>query len=222
MASNYSAKAMETRNKPTKIQASGGAKAVVFISMILIIPIFWYIGKRNSVIKLNQRVIQAHQSIDIALTKRANALAAVFSATKKYFKHEATVLQNVTNARAAATRQGGTGQNINEKGQSILAGISALNVVRESYPDLKANTAVIEFDKVVMETEDEISNSRRFYNSAAAKYNGLVKSFPANVPASSLKDPETGEELMTYPMFEAQDEDRKNPIKNEKGEISWD
>ena len=225
MASNYSAKGMEKRNKPVAAHASGGGKFALYLSFILIIPIFWFIQKRNQIIKMNNKTMQVHQSIDVILTKRANALASVFQSTKKYFKHEKELLENVTKARGNANRptSSDAGMDISAKDAVLVAGTRAFNMVREQYPELKAMEAVKEFDKVVLGIEDELANTRRFYNSAVLRFNTIIQQFPSNVPASSIIDPQTQQGLMTYPMFEAQDEDRKNPLKDKDGkQLSFD
>ena len=221
MASNYSAKSMEKRNKPVEVKASGGGKAFFYASFILVIPAIWFISRRNNIIKMNNKVIQVHQSIDIILTKRANALALVFQSTKKYFKHEKELLENVTKARGNANRPTSSdkGMDISTKDAVLVAGTRAFNMVREKYPELKAMKAVKEFDSVVLDIEEEISNTRRFYNSAVLKYNTALQQYPSNVPASTIEDPISGGPLMTYPMFEAQDEDRKNPLKGTDGKM---
>ena len=219
MASNYSAKAMEKKNKPVEVSASTGGKIAIYLSFILILPIFWYISKRNQIIKMNIKTLQIHQSIDVVLTKRANALAMVFQATKKYFKHEKELLENVTKARGNANRPTASdnGMDISAKDAVLVAGTRAFNMVREQYPELKAMKAVKEFDKTVLGIEDELANTRRYYNSAVLRFNTTIQQYPSNVPASSIKDPATQGPLVTYPMFEAQDEDRKNPLKDKDG-----
>lgn len=219
MASNYSAKKMETRNKPKPVVVSTGAKVAIYLSFILILPIFWFIQKRNQIIRMNNKTMQVHQSIDVVLTKRANALAAVFQATKKYFKHEKEVLENVSLARGNANRptQPDNGMDISTKDAVLVAGTRAFNVVREQYPELKAMDAVQEFDRVTLGMEDELANTRRYYNAAVLRFNNAIQQFPGNVVAATIKDQETQGVLYTYPLFEAQDEDRKNPLKDKDG-----
>lgn len=225
MASNYSAKAMETRNKPVQVTAGTGAKLAVYASFILILPIFWFIQRRNQIIRMNNKTMQVHQSIDVVLTKRANALAAVFAATKKYFKHEKELLENVTKARGNANRPTSSdeGMDVTAKEAVLVAGTRAFNMVREQYPELKAMEAVKEFDKITLEVENELANSRRFYNAAVLRFNNAIQQFPGNVVAYHVIDPQTQGPLFTYPMFEAQDEDRKNPLKDKDGkQLSFD
>ncbi|MCK5807086.1 MAG: LemA family protein [Mycoplasmataceae bacterium] len=225
MASNYSAKGMEKRNKPKAVHASTGGKVAIYLSFIFIVPAIWFVKSRNKIIKMNIKTMQVHQSIDVILTKRANALAAVFQSTKKYFKHEKELLENVTKARGQANRPTASdkGMDISAKDAVLVAGTRAFNMIREQYPELKAMQAVKEFDKVVLGIEDELANTRRFYNSAVLKFNTMIQQFPSNVPAASIIDPETNQGLMTYPMFEAQDEDRKNPLKDKDGkQLSFD
>jgi LemA protein len=61
--------------------------------------------------------------------------------------------------------------------------LKSLFAVAESYPDLKANENFVELQRELVDTEDKIQGSRRFYNSGVTGLNTKIQTFPANVVA---------------------------------------
>ena len=53
----------------------------------------------------------------------------------------------------------------------------------EAYPDLKANEQFLELQEELVNTEDEISYARRFFNGAVREYNTAIQTFPSNLVA---------------------------------------
>ena len=56
----------------------------------------------------------------------------------------------------------------------------------ESYPDLKANESVLEFQRQLGMTEDDIASARRYYNAVVRDFNTLRETFPNLLVAGPL------------------------------------
>jgi LemA protein len=62
--------------------------------------------------------------------------------------------------------------------------LKSLFAVSEAYPELKANQNFLDLQAQLVDTEDKISASRRFYNSGVRDLNTKIQTFPSNVVAS--------------------------------------
>src|SRR5689334_24582583 len=60
------------------------------------------------------------------------------------------------------------------------------SVVAEAYPDLKANANFQQLQSELSEIEDELQNSRRYYNATVRDLNTRIQSFP-NVDRKSTR-----------------------------------
>ena len=71
--------------------------------------------------------------------------------------------------------------------ENQLAGaLKSLFAVAEAYPDLKANQGFQQLQGELVDTEDKIQASRRFYNGSVRDFNIKLQVFPSNVFASML------------------------------------
>jgi len=64
--------------------------------------------------------------------------------------------------------------------------LKSIFAVAEAYPDLKASENFKELQAELVDTEDKIQASRRFYNGAVRELNIKIKSFPAILFAAML------------------------------------
>ena len=61
-----------------------------------------------------------------------------------------------------------------------------LRVAVEAYPDLKANTTMMQLMDELSDTENKIQASRRFYNGIVREFNTKQQVFPSNIVAGML------------------------------------
>ncbi|MEE3928409.1 LemA family protein [Mycoplasmopsis ciconiae] len=173
-------------NRIIKAQASTAAKIIVFISFILIIPIFWYISTSNKFNRQQNQINEAASNIDIQLTKRSETLTKMFDATKSYIKYEKSVLEDVTKMRSMVSNlyyesKIEARNDLDKLNNSIFGRLIA---VSENYPELKADKMFIELSEESAYIEREIAASRRLYNRIVNEYNSDLFVFPKNVVAA--------------------------------------
>ena len=58
-----------------------------------------------------------------------------------------------------------------------------MNVVREDYPELRANEGFLRLQDQIEGNENRIATARRDYNRAATDLNARVRTFPASLVA---------------------------------------
>lgn len=164
------------------------------IFLAIVAAFFMYaIGIYNSLINLRNRVKNAFAQIDVQLTRRHDLIPNLIEAVKGYMKHERETLEAVINARNsavsnldAAKQDPSNAEAIKKLGASEGALGSALGrlfALSESYPDLKANQNMIQFQEELSSTENKVAFSRQAFNDGVMMYNNKAENFPNNVIA---------------------------------------
>ena len=139
----------------------------------------------NGLVTLNVRVEEAWSDITVHLKRRADLIPNLIEAVKGYAKHEKEVFENVTAARAATTNATTPTEAAAAEGfmQSALKSIFA---VAEAYPDLQASENFQQLQTELVDTENKIQASRRFYNGGVRDFNTMILVFPNNLWARQL------------------------------------
>lgn len=138
----------------------------------------------NSLVKTNVRVEEAWSDITVQLKRRFDLIPNLVETVKGYAKHEAQTLEKVVEQRSNAI--GGSVKETAETENMLSGALKSLFAVAESYPDLKANQNFLQLQGELVDTEDKIQASRRFYNGAVRELNTKVQVFPTNIFAGML------------------------------------
>ncbi len=138
----------------------------------------------NSLVKTNVRVEEAWSDITVQLKRRMDLIPNLVETVKGYAKHEAQTLEKVVEQRGNAI--GGSVKETAETENMLSGALKSLFAVAESYPDLKANQNFLQLQDELVDTEDKIQASRRFYNGAVRELNTKVQVFPTNIFAGML------------------------------------
>lgn len=173
----------------------------IIIAIIVIIIIYAFI-MYNGFIKLNNRVKEAFSTMDVYLKKRWTLIPNIVETVKGYVKHEKETLKEVVNLRNSVYDNLSDDDKIktNEKLSDEIVRIMAL---AESYPELKANENFKDLSKQLTKVEDEIANSRKYYNGVVRLFNNKVEMFPSNIFAGLFG-------YKSKAMFEANANEREN------------
>ena len=173
----------------------------IIIAIVVIILIALFVTY-NSFVKLNNKVKEAFATMDVYLKKRWDLIPNIVETVKGYAKHEKSTLTEVVKMRNSAYDNMTDDEKIktNEKLSSSIFKIMAL---AESYPDLKANENFKDLSNQLSQIEDDIANSRKYYNATIRDFNNKVEMFPSNVIAKIFG-------YKSKNMFEANEEERQN------------
>lgn len=156
----------------------------IIVGVILIVVI-WFIALQNSFRTMLVKIDESESGIDVALTQRFDMLTKLFQAAKGYMKHEKETLESVVKLR-----QPQHADNIKDKeafANEVSRGLSAINVVVEQYPDLKASQNILKLQTSTAEIEENLQAARRVYNSNVSMYNQKIVTFPNSVVANMGK-----------------------------------
>lgn len=148
------------------------------VAFVLLVCLLWYISVYNDLKRASIKVDESDSGIDVALTKRYDVLTKMVEVVKGYAKHEKETLFEVINLRKNMT--------LGEKSQEndkMTHNLDKINVVVESYPNLKADENFKILQKTIIDVEEHLQAARRMYNSNVSIYNQMIEVFPKNIVA---------------------------------------
>jgi LemA protein len=157
--------------------------ALVIFLIIIVAAALVAIGMYNRLITLRNRCDNAWSQVDVQLRRRYDLIPNLVETVKGYAKHESTVFQNVTQARAAAVNA----QTVKDQSQAenVLSGaLKSLFAVAENYPELKANQNFLMLQEELAGTESKVAYARQFYNDNVMKFNMSQQVFPSSIIAN--------------------------------------
>ncbi|MFR5756740.1 MAG: LemA family protein [Lachnospiraceae bacterium] len=172
------------------------------IIIVLILIVIYVFALYNSFIKLNNKIKEAFSTMDIYLKKRWDLIPNIVEVVKGYDKYESDTLKFISKLRSSAYDK----MSIDEKiktNEQLSSSISEIMALVENYPDLKAEENFKNLSNQLAMVEDEIANSRKYYNAIVRIYNNKVEMFPSNIFAMLF-----GYKAKT--MFHAEEKEREN------------
>ncbi len=153
--------------------------AIIVVLAIIVAAMY------NGLVRLNQQANEAWSDITVQLKRRYDLIPNLVNTVKGYAAHEKTVFEDVTKARTAAMGAQGPAETAKAE-NAFQQTLKSLFAVAENYPDLKASQNFQELQTELVDTEDKIQASRRFYNGVVRDFNTKRKVFPTSLFASIL------------------------------------
>jgi LemA protein len=154
------------------------------IAVAAIVGIYLWVTY-NALVTLNVRVDEAWSDITVQLKRRADLIPNLIEAVKGYAAHEKEVFESVTKARAA-TLSAGDPSAAAEAENMMQTALKSIFAVAEAYPQLQASQNFLQLQAELVDTEDKIQASRRFYNGGVRELNTKVLLFPNTLFAKNL------------------------------------
>lgn len=173
----------------------------IILGIVAILAIY-VIATFNGLTQTRNRVDEAFATMDVYLKKRWDLIPNLVETVKGYMKHEKSTLKEIVELRNKAYDKM-TEEDKVDVNNKLTQGISKLFALAESYPDLKANQNFMDLSAQLTKVEDDIANSRKYYNGAVRTLNDKVLMFPGNMIAGMLG-------FKTRKMFEAAETEREN------------
>ncbi len=180
---------------------------MMILWVVLIVLVLWLAAMYNRLVTANVRTDEAWSDIDVQLKRRYDLIPNLVETVKGYAKHEKSVFDDVTQARAEAL--GAKSISDKSKAEAGLAGaLKSVFAVAEAYPELKANENFNSLQSELTDTEDKIQAARRFYNSNVRDLNITIQVFPTNIFANMFG-------FKKRVLFELDEAAAKEPVKVE-------
>lgn len=164
---------------------------IIIVLAILAVLVLWGIGAYNGLVSQQENVTTEWSKVENQYQRRADLIPNLVETVKGYATHEQETLEGVVNARAKATQMNVNAENLTpEKLQEFQAAqgeltqaLGRLMVLREAYPDLKANQNFINLQEQLESTENRITVARDRFNDVAKEYNITIRKFPKSLLA---------------------------------------
>lgn len=170
--------------------------------VVLVVCVLYFLITYNTFIKLRNNVNESFATMDVYLKKRWDLIPNLVETVKGYAKHEKDTLKEIVELRNSAYDNMSNEDKI-ETNKQLSSGINKIMALAEAYPDLKANENFLSLSEDLSSIENEIAQSRKYYNAVVRDFNNKVEMIPSNIVAGIMG-------LKPKAMFVAEDEERKN------------
>jgi LemA protein len=153
--------------------------ALIVVGVVVLIGFMtfsWFRSGYDNVIAMDENVTGKWAQVENQLKRRYDLIPNLVETVKGYAAHEKELFENIANARTKYFQAG----TVNEKVQAStqLEGfLSRLLVLREAYPQLKANQNFLKLQDSLEGTENRIAVERKRYNDAVQMLNTYVRTF---------------------------------------------
>ncbi len=174
----------------------------IILAVVVVLLLIYVMSTYNALVRLKNTVKEAFSTMDVYLKKRWDLIPNLVETVKGYAKHEKETLEGVIRLRNGAYDKMSPEEKINAN-QELSRGITKIMALAENYPDLKANENFKDLSAQLTRVEEDIANSRKYYNAVVRNFNDKVEMFPSNIIASLFKFKEEK-------MFEIVEEQREN------------
>jgi LemA protein len=159
---------------------------VAALVLLIAVPAYIAFATHNRLVALDQRCDTAFGDIDVHLKHRHNLIPPLVETVRGFVKHESDILLGVTQARAEALQAATPEMQLNAE-KNLTQNINALIGMAEGYPELKASTHFVDLRRELVDAENRITASRRFYNLAVEEYATTLRQFPGSYIGRLLK-----------------------------------
>ena len=174
---------------------------LLFIVMTIVIIGAVFAGMYNRLVKARISCEEAFSTMDVYMKKRSDLIPNLVEAVKSYTAYEAGTLEKVIAARNAGASALTMGEMRREE-QQISGALHQISALAEGYPDLKANENYRELMSQLKASEEDIAQSRKYYNAVVREYNALTMTVPTNLIAGMFG-------FEKWEMFEAHEEEQE-------------
>ena len=169
---------------------------------VIVVLVLWVLSTYNSFIKLNNTCKESFSTMDVYLKKRWDLIPNLVETVKGYAKHEKSTLEEVIALRNAPYESMSDEEKV-KTNQKLSQGVTKIMALAEAYPELKANENFKDLSNQLAKIEEDIANSRKYYNGTVKTYNNKVEMIPSNIVAGIFG-------FKTRTMFEVDAAEREN------------
>ncbi|MEJ2224693.1 MAG: LemA family protein [Syntrophobacterales bacterium] len=134
----------------------------------------WVISGYNRVVTMDENVKTRWAQVDNQLKRRYDLIPNLVETVKGYAAHEKGIFENIAEARTKYFQANGTKEQI-EAAEGLERALSRLLMLREAYPELKANENFLKLQDSLEGTENRISVERKRYNDSVRTLNTYIR-----------------------------------------------
>ena len=155
------------------------------MSLLVLVVLFavvavYLISAYNKGIVLKNYVEEAFSTMDVYMKKRWDMIPNLMETVKGYMEHEKSTFEQITNLRNKNYNNMSADEKLDVNKQ-LGVGLANLFAVAENYPELKANENFNNLMSEISAVENDIANSRKYYNGTVRELNTYTQMFPSNI-----------------------------------------
>lgn len=158
-------------------------KLLIIFAIIGILLVIYAITGYNGFIKMINKVDEAFSTMDVYLKKRWDLIPNLVNTVKGYAEHEKTTLESVTAMRQQSYESMSQEEKL-QANRELGSSLGRLIATAEAYPQLKADQQFLQLSQQLNDIENDIANSRKYYNATVRELNTKVETFPSNIIAT--------------------------------------
>lgn len=144
------------------------------VALAVVIGVGWVISGYNRVVAMDENVKTAWAQVENQLKRRYDLIPNLVETVKGYAAHEKGIFEHIADARTKYFQAPDVKGKIEASGELERA-LSRLLVLRETYPQLKANESFLKMMDSLEGTENRISVERKRYNDAVRTLNTYIR-----------------------------------------------
>ncbi|SOC41276.1 LemA family protein [Salinicoccus kekensis] len=173
---------------------------LIIIFAILVVP------RYNTLVNLDEDVLQAESNIQTQLQRRGDLIPNLVNTVQEYADLEQEIFTDIAEARSNITNADDM-EEVSEADTEMRSALSRLIAITEDYPELQASEQFTGLRDELAGAENRIAVARQDYNSTVQAFNRNVRTFPGNMIAGIFGFEEK-------PYFEADESSQEVPEVN--------
>jgi LemA protein len=153
--------------------------ALIVVGVILLFAFMtfsWFRSGYDRIITMDEGVKAQWAQVENQLKRRYDLIPNLVETVKGYAKHEKELFENIAEARTKYFQAGSVKDKVQAANQ-LEGFLSRLLVLRETYPELKANQSFLKLQDSLEGTENRIAVERKRYNDAVRQLNTFIRTF---------------------------------------------
>jgi LemA protein len=163
----------------------GGSMPLLLIIGLLVIVVLYVMSTYNTFQTLQTRIEASIQEIGNQLKRQASLIPNLEASVKGYMKHEKDIFTMLTDARKSIDKASmSNAKSLDDVETKIGNLASRLQVIVESNPELKSDSAVNNLMNELRDTADKLMYSRRAVIDLSQQYNQMLVTIPSNFIAN--------------------------------------
>ena len=150
---------------------------VIAVVALFVLVLFLY----NRLVSARNQVAAAWSDIDVQLNRRHTLIPELVETVKAYRDFERQTQTLAASIRSASLS--GNPAELAAQEASLNHDLRQILLLKEDYPELKADAHFLELMENLAATEDKLQYARRYYNGSVRVYNTHIQQFPDNLVA---------------------------------------
>ncbi len=150
---------------------------LVVLGVIIAVAVIaggWIVSGYNRVVTMDENVKTAWAQVENQLKRRYDLIPNLVETVKGYATHERELFEHLADARTKYFQAQDVKGKIEASGELERA-LSRLLVLRETYPQLKANESFLKMMDSLEGTENRLAVERKRYNDAVRTLNTYIR-----------------------------------------------